>query len=322
MNSRLTLGLAIVLLLGAIVAGYWGVVLSRQPAPAAPAVAAPAITLPEVGEIKATVEKSIEDEQRVPVVVVAREIKPYVPVTREDLTVEQLKIAPPDSFHQVEAVLGRTTWRAIAAGSVLNEASFESGGPLARMIRPEERALSVPVDELIGNGGYISPGDFVDVLLYLKQDDKNRDQTVQVVVPALRLLAYGDNLGPTNAGEAALPPASSEDEGNNNRRQASRPSPARIATLAVPEKLLTRFMMATQVGTLRLAVRSFDEKLLEDYRAGKPLQGNIEETARSLFQFEKLALRTAPRARQTGLVQARPPAVEIHRGTSVTRQTP
>ena len=33
MNSRVTLGLAGLFLAGAIIAGYWGLTLSRQPAP-------------------------------------------------------------------------------------------------------------------------------------------------------------------------------------------------------------------------------------------------------------------------------------------------
>jgi len=36
MNSRVTMGLAGLLLLGAVFFGYWGLVLSRQPAPAPP----------------------------------------------------------------------------------------------------------------------------------------------------------------------------------------------------------------------------------------------------------------------------------------------
>ncbi|HAA39369.1 MAG TPA: Flp pilus assembly protein CpaB, partial [Pseudomonas sp.] len=35
MNSRISMALAAVLLIGALIAGYWGLVLSRQPEPAA-----------------------------------------------------------------------------------------------------------------------------------------------------------------------------------------------------------------------------------------------------------------------------------------------
>lgn len=45
MNSRVTMGLAAILLLGAIFVGYWGLVLSRQPAPVAVAPVAPTVTV-------------------------------------------------------------------------------------------------------------------------------------------------------------------------------------------------------------------------------------------------------------------------------------
>ena len=41
------------------------------------------------------------------------------------------------------------------------------GGPLARMIRPDERALAVSIDEVAGAGGQLTPGDYVDILLFL-----------------------------------------------------------------------------------------------------------------------------------------------------------
>src|SRR5690554_967818 len=67
MNSRVTMVLAGLLLVGAVIAGYWGLSLSRQPqvveavAEPAPTVAAPSIELPSL--------PAREQEQRVPVVV-------------------------------------------------------------------------------------------------------------------------------------------------------------------------------------------------------------------------------------------------------------
>jgi pilus assembly protein CpaB len=91
--------------------------------------------------------------------------------------------------------------------------------------------------------------------------------------------------------------------------------------LALPEQLLTRFMLASEVGKLRLAVRSIDEKLLADYQAGKALQDKVEELNRQLFQFEKLALRQVNRP-QPGLVPARPAGIPVYHGSEVSRQHP
>lgn len=313
MNSRLTLVLAGVLLAGAVVTGYWGLTLSREPArqsaslPPTPAVS-------PAGQASAQLQAQVDEQQRIDVVVLARDVQPLTPITRDDLAVERLRLAPPGSFTKPDDLLGRTLWRPAPAGTVLNQAEFEMGGPLARMIRPEERAIAVAVDEVIGGGGHLSPGDYVDVLLYLRQDENNVDQTAQVVIPALRLLSVGDMLGATNEGEAAQSPLAADE---NRRRR-----PPTTAVLAVPDVLLTRFMLATQVGSLRLAVRSADEKLLARYYAGDELKANIVEAQRQLFQFEKLAQRgVAPRP-EPGLAAPSPPSIPVYRGNDATRQTP
>jgi len=58
MNSRITMGLAGVFLVGALIAGYWGVALSRRPA--AETVAQPSPTTVQ------TVTASAEDATRQP----------------------------------------------------------------------------------------------------------------------------------------------------------------------------------------------------------------------------------------------------------------
>src|SRR5690554_138857 len=190
MNSRVAMVLASLLLVGAVVSGYWGLSLSRSDEvetpvaveeQAPPPPAAPSVELPV----------TLEREERVPVVVLARDLPAMSRVTTEDVRLEQLLIAPPGSFSEVEPLVGRVVWRDLAAGTLLNEASFETGGPLARMIRPNERALAIQVDEVTSAGGHVQPGDFVDVLLSLRESGSDGERTAQVVVPALRLLSLG-----------------------------------------------------------------------------------------------------------------------------------
>ncbi|MER0042046.1 Flp pilus assembly protein CpaB [Pseudomonas sp. MGal98] len=316
MNSRLTLVLAGVLLVGAVITGYWGITLSSQPGQSAAGPAAPAVA--PAAAVGSQLQAQVDEQQRVNVVVLARAVQPLVAISREDLAVERLRIAPPGSFASPEQLIGRTLWQPMPAGTVLNQAAFDMAGPLARMIRPHERALAVAVDEVIGGGGHLSPGDYVDVLLYLRQGEGNTEQTAQVVIPALRLLSVGDTLGITNAGEAAQLPADADEE---RRRRRNAPT---TAVLAVPEALLTRFMLATQVGSLRLAVRSADEKRLADYYAGKEPEANVGEAQRQLFQFEQLALggvAPAPRVQSAPASQA-PAGIPVYRGNNATRQTP
>lgn len=318
MNSRVTMVLAGLLLVGAVIAGYWGLSMSRPTA--APVVVEQAEPVEREPVVLADVAQLLQEDEpeRVPVVVLARAVAAMSEISTEDLLVEELRVAPPGSFAEAEPLVGRVVWRDLPAGTVLNESSFETGGPLARMIRPEERALAIQVDEVISGGGHIQPGDYVDVLLFLRDDERNSDRTAQVVIPALRVLTVGSALGADRSGEPLMAPVAEDAQDSRANRRVEQ---ARTVVLALPESLLTRFMLASEVGKLRLAVRSIDEKLLAEYQAGKALQDKVEDLNRQLFQFEKLALRQVNRP-QPGLVPARPAGIPVYHGSEVSRQYP
>jgi pilus assembly protein CpaB len=315
MNSRISLILAGLLLVGALIAGYWGLVLSR-PAPVAPTVAQPPSTVVQT-------MAAAEDQTRQTVVVLAHDVPAFVALTDADLALEKLRTPPAGSLTSFEQAVGRKPWRPLTAGTWLTEESFNSGSNLSRMIRPDERALAVAVDEVSGAGGQLSPGDYVDVLLFLRQESSNPQPSAQVVIPALRLLGIGDQLGLTNDGKPGSPPPANDEE--KLRQQQSRAS-ARIVTLAVPEQLLSRLMLAAQSGVLRLAVRSADEQLLSHYWSGeRDSAANLDNAKRDLYQFNQLALSTAPINGfnpSAGSGAIRRSGVEVIRGNQVTQQTP
>ncbi|MFJ3483658.1 Flp pilus assembly protein CpaB [Pseudomonas sp. NPDC090202] len=315
MSSRATMGLAVLFLLGALFAGYWGLVLSRPPAPPPPApdTTATPVAAPVV------VEKEAEDLTRQPVLVLARDLPAYEPIKADDLIVERLKVAPPGSFDKPEDAIGRMAWRPLSAGTWLGENSFEAGGPLARMIRPGERAMALSVDEIIGVGGQLSPGDYVDVLLYLPQDQTNLDRSAQTVVPALRVLSVGAVLGPVNQGQDD-PGISRADREQQQKLKGS----ARNVVVAVPEQLLSRLMLASQSGSLRLAVRSAEERNLQRYWAGaNDITQQRDTVQRNVTHFEQLSM-ASPRPVQTGGGVVRPRGIEIIRGSGnvASQQTP
>ncbi len=313
MNSRISMVLAGLLLIGALIAGYWGLVLSRAPEP----VAAPAAPVVSVENTVATAE----DQTRQPVVVLVHDVPAFIPLTAADLAVEKLRTVPAGSLTQLDQALGRMPLRALGAGTWLTEDSFSGGGPLARMIRPNERALAVAVDEVIGAGGQLTPGDYVDVLLFLRQDASNSEQSAQVALPAMRLLSVGDQLGLANDGQPALPPPATAEE---RVQAAQRRAAARTVVLAVPEPLLSRLMLAAQAGTLRLAVRSAEEQLLSRYWAGEnDAPEKLDSANRDLYQFTQLALtgppkRIAPASGRPGVRRG----IEVIRGAQAAPQTP
>ncbi|MGH8438047.1 MAG: Flp pilus assembly protein CpaB [Pseudomonas sp.] len=309
MSSRITIILAGFFLLGALLAGYWGLLLSRPPAePAAvPAVATPAPAAVQVVERAA-------DEVRQPVVVLRRDVAANTPLTADDLLVERLQVAPAGSFQTAEQVLGRSSWRALSAGTWLQASSFEAGGPLARMIHPHERALALAIDDVVGAAGLLSPGDYVDVLLYLREENHNPQASAQVVLPALRLLSVGKQLGLGNDGQPVAP------ELDEKTRQEQQYNAARTVVLAVPEALASRLLLAAQAGSLRLAVRSAEEKRLARYWADPQSNSReVDNANRELYRFSQLA--QAPVA--SAVASSTPPrGMQIIRGNQSSQPAP
>jgi len=318
MNSRIILGLAGLSLVGAVIAGYWGFTLSRQPADAA--VVAP-IANTSADAISQPAAPQQEDTARNPVVVLQRDIAPFVKITADDVALEKLRTVPAGSLTRLDQAIGQTPWRALSAGTWLNEESFEAGGRLARMIRPDERALAVAVDEVINAGGQLTPGDYVDVLLFLRQETNNVQPSAQLVVPALRVLGVGEQLGLTNDGQPASPAHSNDDKLRQEQQRAT----ARTVLLAVPDQLVSRLMLAAQAGVLRLAVRSAEEQRLARYWAGESdSAANLANADRELFQFNQLAM-TAPPKNVVAIgasTPARKRIVEVIRGNENTEKTP
>ena len=187
------------------------------------------------------------------------------------------------------------------------------------MIRPDERALAVAIDEVAGAAGQFGPGDYVDILLFLRQDTTNPESSTQVVLPAVRVLSIGDELGLTSDGQ----PVSQALTAEQAQLQTQRRVTARTVVLAIPEPLVNQLMLAAQAGTLRLAVRSAQEQRLSHYWSGeKDAASNLAAARRSLYQFNQLAMATpankAPLTAPAGPPRAR--GIEIIRGTQAPAQ--
>lgn len=279
MSSRLTMILAGLFLVAALLAGYWGLVLSRPPAP----VAAPPSDEVPAQPVTAPAPIQVEEPRRSPIVVLRHDVAANTPLSEDDLLIERLQVVPEGAFQHIEQVLGRRSERALAQGAWLDQHSFQSGGPLARMIRSHERAVAVAVDDVVGAAGQVRPGDYVDVLLFLREENHNPQSSAQVILPALRVLSVGEQTGLANDGR----PAQTAEEQQGRRDSIGTGN--RTVALAVPEAFASRLMLAAQAGTLRLAVRSADEQLLAGYWANPQAKPQVETASRDLFRFSQLS---------------------------------
>ena len=91
-------------------------------------------------------------------------------------------------------------------------------------------------------------------------------------------------------------------------------------------QLVTRLLLASQAGTLRLAVRSADEQLQKRYLDGETTLVALNEQTRSLIPLDKLASQVAPQpgvaAKPRPRAVATSPKIEIYRGVQSTWQAP
>lgn len=302
MNSKVLMVFAGLLLLCAGVVGYLGLSVGKPAAPVAGAMQ----------EMAPAAVAEADKLQRTPVVVARRELAALTVIGKDDLAIELLHTAPAGSYPKPEALIGQRVWVAVPAGSILSAALMEPGGPLARTIRPDERAMAIAVDEVIGGGGFVLPGDYVDVMLFVKdQQSTDRVVSAQVVLPGVRVLTYGEQIAVANDGQVR----------NAGDSKDKTPRPPRTAVLAVPAEAASRLMLASQAGSLRLAVRSKDENLYEKEQQGRYLQASLNASGSQPITLEQLLgkARPAPATRQVSAPEVST-GVVVYRGTTVTRE--
>ncbi|KWN20952.1 pilus assembly protein CpaB [Burkholderia territorii] len=183
-----------------------------------------------------------------------------------------------------------------------------AGAPdfLAAALQPGMRAISVPVDDVSGNAGLIQPGDFVDVVL--TQEIGGSATTpgtfeAETVVRRARVLAVGSEF------QRAKAPASTPDA----------PVRARTVTLEVAPRTAQVVLVATRLGSLSLALRSFATSDRRQAAGGDEQEpdtppvwaGDVSRAARDVARV--------PSGRTDG--GTRPPSqgntVVIYRGSSV-----
>ena len=235
--------LAVLLVLLAVALAVYAWLLSRNPAPvrtaAAPAASVPAPTAPAATYAVVVTSKAVPAGQ---------------PIPADALQLAQLPIDPAGAFRTTADVAGRVPVLDLGAGTPVLEAQLSTG--LALKLADGERAVAVKVDEVIGVGNRVTPGDYVDVFFTLKADgrDIERSQT-RLLLARLRVLAFG---------QASLDGNASRADGGNGRVNSAtsassagqRAEAARTAVLAVPVADVNRLVLVENSGRLLLALRN------------------------------------------------------------------
>ncbi|MDD2659480.1 MAG: Flp pilus assembly protein CpaB [Methylococcales bacterium] len=181
-----------------------------------------------------------------PVVVAAVEI-PFG-VKLEDA---QLKVidwpensAPKGSFSSKDKVAGKITMNKFYPDEILTEqriSEYLGGSTLSALITKEYRAVSVPVNEVVGVSGFILPGNRVDILA-TKMDRATNQATTRTLLQNIKVLAVDQE-------------ASQEKE---------KPAIVKAVTLELKPEQAEIIVKAMQEGTIQLTLRNPLDNQLAD----------------------------------------------------------
>lgn len=274
--------------------------------------------------------KAQTEEQKTPKILAVVAVKPlsaYRKIAKDEVVLAEVSIAPRDYYTNLEDVIGREPLVDVDQGAPLTTRYFAEGNVLAKAIPAGFQAVSVEISDVIGVGGFVRPGDIVDVLLYLRGGNDVQEAQSRVLLKNTRVLAYQELLVDRPEGLKE----EEQSERNQGRRQ-------RTAVLAVPEADTTRLMLGASMGELRLSLHGVAQAEGAVAVAGAdgtpalPLSAEaqkeadakkVPDKAITAEQLSRVAGKPAPKAAIAGGAAA-PAAggVVIYRGSKVETAAP
>lgn len=238
-------------------------------------------------------------------VVAAKPIAAYQAIDRTALALVPVAVAPANYYTNIDEVVGKIPLIDIDTGAPVTPRYFKEGNLLAQAIPAGYEAVSVEINDVVAVGGFLKPGDIVDVLLFLRNGAGVDQPMSRVLLPQARLLAYEERIIDRPEGLK---------EGENAERQQRR---IRTAVLAVPQAETTKVMLGASLGELRLALHSQGRD-----SAAQPEDGKEARRSDKVVTVAELTRLTATQPAVSGqAAPPPPPSVEIYRGSQRERVT-
>ncbi len=148
----------------------------------------------------------------------------------------------PGSVSDKEELKGRVVRYPLVPGEVILESKLAPKGTLgglAGIINNEKRAVTVKVDEASGVAGFVMPGNRVDVLVTMDNNEFKEDPVTQAVLQNLLVLGRGQEL--------------------NTPKNGEKPQVVPTVTLEVTPEEGERLALAAKEGNITLALRGWSK---------------------------------------------------------------
>lgn len=159
------------------------------------------------------------------------------------LAAEDLKVVPwptdsqiPGGFGKPDEVVGRGAIEALSVNEPVTESKLApraSGAGLPPMIPAGMRAMSVRVNDIVGVAGFVVPGTHVDVIVTAHAQN---DTMSRIVLNDIQVLTAGTRL--------------------EQQKKDNQPIQTSVVTLLLAPPDAERLALATQDGTVMLALRN------------------------------------------------------------------
>jgi len=234
-------------------------------------------------------------------VVAVAPLSAYKPIARDAVALVPVSVRPASPYTNLEDVIGKVPLVDIDAGAPVTQRYFKEGNVLARIIPPGHQAVSVEINDVVAVGGFVRPGDVVDLLLFLRGGAGIEQPQSRVLLEGIRVLAYEERI-------IDRPEGLKGDE--DGARKASR---VRTAVLAVPDTDTTKLMLGASLGDLRLALHSQNSASAEGSAAPDTAAAATATAApdKAISLDELARIKPPPTKQSTAPIQAR---IEVIRG--------
>lgn len=282
--------------------------------------------------------KEAEPVNMVHVVVAKQDIAPKTIIKEAMLEVREMPahLVPSDAASSVMDVVNKPARVQIMKDDVISGRKVLSDMAMAGFtgsIPPECRAVSIAVTDVTGVAGFAKPGDYVDVMIIAKGDNK---MTGHILLQDVQLMAINKIVGQAaDSGSADKSGSNSSQDGKSEKDGDGKSSSASkaieklaTATLALAPADAMKLVTEAQEGTVYLMLRPYKprDKFVIDT---KHVHYSTVKTASAGSSSPKAAA-SAPAARSAVAPAAAPVApavsaprsggIEVVRGTSVSRE--
>lgn len=179
-----------------------------------------------------------EEDRMQRAVVALQALQANQPIAAEQVRVAPVAARPEGHFTSIDDVVNRIPLVPIDPGQPLSGRHFKESNELARIVPEGHKAVSVEVDDVIAVGGFLRPGDIVDIILYLRGGSEVEAVQARRLLSEVGVLALEDRIIDRPA-----------DQPDDDRRRRQR-----TVVLAIPDDQVTRFMLGATLGQIRFAM--------------------------------------------------------------------